>query len=86
MDYMILLIILLAFAVLITGFFNKQQVCPPTKVIYKYVPENQLDIQFDEQNFPSNIYKEMFLKSSPWIGGYYMGNGRTYIEPVKHSS
>jgi len=48
-------------------------VCSP-KVIYKYIPKNYLDIQFDDENVPSKIYKDMFIKSSPWIGGFSLGN------------
>lgn len=54
--------------------------CPPPKIVYRYVPKHTLDIQFSElDNRPSEIYKEMFTKSSPWIGGYDIGNGKTYI-------
>ena len=45
-----------------------------SKVIYKYIPQNYLDIQFDNENVPSEIYKVMFAKSSPWIGGFSLGN------------
>jgi NADH:ubiquinone oxidoreductase subunit F (NADH-binding) len=44
------------------------QVCEPCKKGSKNQPE--LDIQFSENNLPSNVYKDMFTRSSIWVGGY----------------
>jgi hypothetical protein len=38
-----------------------------------------LDLQFSDQNRPSLIHKDMFNESSPWIGGYQLGIGKTYV-------
>lgn len=55
--------------------------CPPPKIVYRYVPKHTLDIQFSEvDNKPSILYQNMFTSSSPWIGGFDMGNGKTYIK------
>ena len=41
--------------------------------------ENILDYQFSDDNRPLVIHKDMFTKSSPWIGGYDIGIGKTII-------
>lgn len=38
----------------------------------------ELDTQFSEDNYPSRVYRDMFTRSSPWIGGFTIGNGKTY--------
>jgi hypothetical protein len=45
--------------------------------------QTTLDIQFGEKNFPSEIHGDMFANSSPWIGGYELGSGKTYIVESK---
>jgi hypothetical protein len=60
---------------------------PDPKIIYKLVPKHGLDVQFGNENYPSNIYLDMFNQSSPWIGGYGLGIGKTYTqEQVKKNS
>ena len=55
--------------------------CEPPKIIYRYIPKHTLDVQFGEENTPSEIYKDMFLQSSVWVGGYQLGNkGKTETE------
>jgi hypothetical protein len=41
--------------------------------------ENMLDYQFSESNRPLVIYKDMFTRSAPWIGGYDIAIGKTII-------
>jgi hypothetical protein len=38
-----------------------------------------LDVQFgaDPSNNPSVIYRDMFTRGSPWVGGFTLGDGRT---------
>lgn len=45
--------------------------------------ENMLDIQFSETNRPLIVYKDMFTKSAPWIGGYDIGIGKTIISQAQ---
>lgn len=45
--------------------------------------ENMLDIQFSEANRPLVVYKDMFTKSAPWIGGYDIGIGKTIISQTQ---
>lgn len=45
--------------------------------------ENMLDIQFSEANRPLVVYKDMFTKSAPWIGGYDIGIGKTIISQAQ---
>jgi len=43
------------------------------------VETHLLDVQFSESNLPSKVYKLMFIKGTPWIGGYELGIGKTYV-------
>jgi hypothetical protein len=81
----IIILVLLIFGIIliIISELNKESVkCPPQKIIYQQVPENILDIQFSKENTPSNIYLDMFNKSSPWIGGFTIGN-KAYVSDKK---
>jgi hypothetical protein len=54
--------------------------CPPPKIVYRTVPKHTLDVQFgDPDNNPSVVYEDMFTKSSPWIGGFDLGSGKTLV-------
>ena len=74
--YIIVLILLIIGIITITiSILNPKSIeCPPQQVIYQPVAENLLDIQYSKQNRPSDIYLDMFNKSSPWIGGFTIGN------------
>lgn len=69
----VLVLLIIGVISIAIAWIESSIVCSP-KVIYKYVPKNYLDIQFDDENTPSVIYKDMFVKSSPWIGGFGLGN------------
>lgn len=45
--------------------------------------ENLLDIQFSRENMPLVVYRDMFTKSAPWIGGYDIGIGKTIISQAQ---
>lgn len=49
----------------------------PPQIIYKYNPE--LDLQFDERNFPSNIYDDVFSGENVYQGGYNLDQGKTKL-------
>lgn len=74
--YIIVLVFLIIGIIMITiSILNKKSIeYPPQQVIYKPVSENILDIQYSKENRPSDIYLDMFNKSSPWIGGFTIGN------------
>jgi|UniRef100_A0A6C0ALN2 hypothetical protein len=76
MDIFIVLILLtIGIIMIIISILNPKSIeCPPQQVIYQQVPENILDMQYSKENRPSNIYLDMFNKSSPWIGGFTIGN------------
>ena len=80
----ILLLLIIGIALVSTAFVKSQSQCPPPKIIYKYVPRNTLDVQFGEDNKPSDIYKYLFLKSNIWIGGYNLGDKTTIIDELKN--
>lgn len=73
--FVVLVLLIIGITIIVISIINsKSNECPPQKIIYKQVPENLLDIQYSEKNKPSDIYLEMFNKSSPWIGGFTIGN------------
>ena len=76
MDIFIVLILLtIGIIMIIISILNPKSIeCPPQQVIYQQVPENILDMQYSKENRPSNLYLDMFNKSSPWIGGFTIGN------------
>lgn len=74
MDIIILLLLVLGVIFVTISWAKSELKCPPPKIIYRFVPQHTLDVQFSEENRPSDIYKDMFNKSSPWIGGFGLGN------------
>jgi hypothetical protein len=75
----ILVLVIIGVTFVSVSFLKTEFECDQPKVIYKYIPQNTLDVQFGEGNKPSEILNDMFVKSSPWIGGYDIGSGKTYI-------
>lgn len=76
-----ILILFIIGLVLVTISWVKADLkCPPPKIIYKYIPKHTLDVQFSNtDNNPSEIYQDLFVKSSPWIGGYSLGDGKSIV-------
>jgi len=54
-----------------------EPVVQPPKVVYVYKPE--LDLQFDEKNFPSKLYNPLFTGPNVYQGGYHMDQGRVVL-------
>ncbi len=53
---------------------------PSPRVVYKQTkPTSQLDYTYSDANLPSNVYLDLFSKSTPWIGDFVLGSGRTYV-------
>ena len=77
MDIFILLFFTMGCMLIVASWMRSELKCPPQRVIYRYIPEHTLDVQFSETNLPSVIYEDMFTQSSPWIGGYGLGSGKT---------
>jgi hypothetical protein len=83
MNPILLIILIIGIALVSSAFVRSQNKCPTPKIIYRYIPRNELDVQFGEDNSPSEVYKDMFLKSNPWIGGYNLGDKATVLEELK---
>lgn len=83
MDILVISLIIIGLVLVVISWVKGELECPPPKIIYRYIPKHTLDVQFGEENYPSDIYKDMFVKSSPWIGGYDLGSGKTYIKEFK---
>lgn len=81
--FMQFLIMIILIGVCIIMNLTMVKKCPKQKVIYKKIVMHPLDIQFSEQNKPSNVFKDMFSKSNVTIGGYQLDSGRTVIKEKK---
>ena len=79
-----MLILVIGMVMVGISWFKSELMCPPPKVVYRYVPKHTLDIQFGQENNPSEIYKDMFTTSSPWQGGYRLGNEKTLVTTNKN--
>lgn len=80
MDIVVLLLLIVGLTMVIFSWVRADLHCPPPKIIYRTIDKPTLDTQFGPDNYPSEVYKDMFTKSSPWIGGYEMGSGKTFIK------
>lgn len=78
MDIVVILLLTMGFTMILLSWFRQSLRCPNPKVVYKFIPKHTLDVQFGNENNPSKIFSDMFEKSTPWIGGYDMGSGKTY--------
>ena len=50
------------------------------QIVYRFKPD--LDLQFDDSNFPTTIYSKMFSGPNTFQGGYDISSGRS----VKNTS
>lgn len=78
--YIELILFIIGLISIIYSWIKTDIKCPQPKIIYRYVPKHTLDVQFGKENYPSDIYLNMFNESSPWIGGYTLGMGKTYTQ------
>jgi hypothetical protein len=75
----IIMVVLVIGVVSLFTFWSVPEVtCPGPQIIYKYVPEHTLDMQFSDKNKPSKLYKDMFINKNIWVGGYDMGDVKAY--------
>lgn len=78
-DIVIMMILVVGITLVTVSWLRRDLKCPPPQIIYRYIPKHTLDVQFGEENLPSEVYKDMFTKSTPWIGGYNAGNRRVFM-------
>jgi|UniRef100_A0A6C0DWF7 hypothetical protein len=71
-------LLMVGVASLFTSWSVPEIKCPGPQVVYRYVPEHTLDMQFSDKNRPSKIYKDMFVNKNIWVGGYDMGETKGY--------
>lgn len=79
MDITILIILFIGITSIIISWMKSELNCPAPKVIYRYVPKHTLDVQFGEENYPSDLYYGMFHDKSVYIGGYDLPGGRPLV-------
>lgn len=71
MELSTIVVIMLLITAILLFILNFLKSCPPQKpaiIVYKSFPE--LDLQFDENNFPSKVLDHIFTGNNVWIGGY----------------
>lgn len=85
MDIIVLLLIIIGIVFISISWAKSELKCPPPKIIYRYIPKHTLDVQFGNENVPSEIFKDMFLKPSPWIGGFGLGNKGLVVDKYKNN-
>jgi hypothetical protein len=83
-DFIIIILLISCLSMWFTTFIGK---CPPQpqlppQIIYRYKPE--LDLQFDERNFPSKIYNDIFNGENPYMGGYKLDSKNKTQFPIKN--
>jgi len=78
MNVIIMLVIVIAVVSLFSFWAVPEVECPGPRVVYRYVPEHTLDMQFSDSNKPSKLYKDMFVSKNIWVGGYDMGDVKEY--------
>lgn len=83
LTFMQVLIMIIIIGVCIILNLTIVKKCPKQKIIYKKIVMHPLDIQFSEQNKPSNVFKDMFSKSNVFISGYSLDQGKTVIKEKK---
>ena len=75
MNYVIIILLSICILLLIINYFKT---CSEKTIIYKLRPE--LDLQFDESNYPSKIYNNMFNDVNLNYGGYKINDNLQKIE------
>ena len=56
MDILIILLLIVGIVFISISWAKSEVKCPPPKIIYRYIPKNTLDVQFGDDNNPSEIY------------------------------
>jgi hypothetical protein len=54
----IIILLIFFFAITYVNLFLIKKQCPPSQVIYRYLPDDTLDIQFNQKN--DALYNDMF--------------------------
>ena len=80
------IVILLFISCIIMWYISSTRKCItqkllPPKVVYRY--RNELDLQFDPSNYPTNIYDNVFNGTNVAQGGYQLLNTGRINAPVK---
>jgi hypothetical protein len=78
MLFEVLLIIVLLSLILLFIVMNFFKECPE-KIIYRDKQFDSLAYMYSNNNLPSKLYAREFSESSPWIGGFRLGSGKTFL-------
>lgn len=76
----ILLLLLFGFTLLVIDVTRIYFKCPPSKIIYRFVPRTFKEEQ-DNPVLVSDLFKTMFENPSPWVGSFTL-----FDEPKKFDS
>lgn len=69
MQFLLISILVAALVFIIIGFFKGNQVCPPRRIEYRYVPRNFIEDQLEPVSV-SEIFGDMFRNPTVWVGGF----------------
>jgi hypothetical protein len=64
MDILLLILLAIGIAMVAVGWMKSELECPPSRIVYRFVPKNTIDVQFSESNKPSVVHSDMFTKQS----------------------
>lgn len=74
MKAFVLLLLFAGFMMLVIGYINQLQKCPPPQIEYRYVPRT-FEQEQDNPVKVSQLYSQMFEEPSTWVAGFkFAGN------------
>ncbi len=74
-------LILIGIVLVVVNYFKNDKGCNNVPVVvYKPVYEDIYEAQWSSSNFPSHVYNKLFNESTPWVGGFKIGDGKTVIK------
>ena len=79
MNFILIFMLVIGCTLISISWLKSELVCPPPKVIYKFVPKHTLDAQFSVENRPSLVYKGMFEAPSVFLHSRGVGDGKVII-------
>lgn len=89
MEFSDIVIIILLLIAIIIWIINANKHCPQIiqpepQIIYRFKPD--LDLQFDNSNFPTTIYGQMFSGPNTTIGGYTLNSEKNTLVSVNNQN
>ncbi len=74
----ILFLLTIGLTSILISFFRGNLQCLSPRVIYRFIPKHELDVVFGNENYPSEIYRDMFVKNSVFRNNTYLGDEKAF--------